>query len=172
VSGPSIPCPEEQTPKVGSPGVVLNDETIVRFLFDPEDFKDGAIQPGSLGVKRLKKSEFSIARPKHTSLKTVQEQVIDKRTGPGLTLTFVGAIKAQCVAIRSLMATSPSNRIFCVVDDPLPDFVGHGIIGFSEITRQKNYWASKNNDAAAALGNLCLEFEKAGAPLAVEDCFS
>jgi hypothetical protein len=167
-----VPCPEESTEKPGSPGLVENDEFIVRVLFDPEDFKEGVLEPGVLGVKRLKKSEFSVARPKFTSLATVVQEVVSVRESGKSSLKAAGAVKAPCSAIRRLMAVDAAKRVFCVFDDPQPSFSGHALIGFSEMTRKDNYWAKKDNSAAAALGNLCLEFEKAGVPLRLEDCFT
>lgn len=163
------PCPDERTPKEGSPGPVEDDEAIVCLLFDPENFSDGQLQAGAISVKRLKKAEFSVSRPRHTALEKVQAAVVEPRT-KNPELAFVGAATAICGEIRDLKHTSKGERIFCVVDDPLieDDYPGHAIIRFSDPTKG-GYWSK--NDAAAALGDLLNLFSKAGAPLAIEACF-
>jgi hypothetical protein len=164
-------CPKEITKKEGSPGLVQDDEFVVLLLFDPENIQDGVLSPGKLGIKRLKREELSVFRPKHCSIETVQKQVIDSRLGKNPGLAFVGGVKARSGELRwvDAQANDPASRLVCVFDDPLPDFTGHAAMGFSEKTREENFWSK--NQAAATLGNLCLVFEKAGVPLDLSDCF-
>jgi hypothetical protein len=166
-------CPEEVSVKPGSPGFVADDEQIVHILFDPDNFKDGEFQPGKIGIARLKKSEWSIARPKYTTLQTIETEVIAQRTKSG-SVVYAGCIRATCRDLRWINAQSECGRIVCVFDDPiLPNFVGHGLMGFSQVTKADKYWAKadKKNNTAAVLLHLCSVFEKGGYPLRLEECF-
>jgi hypothetical protein len=161
-------CPEELTPKAGSPGVVLDQEIIVRVLFDPDDWQDGAVNPGKLGIKRLRRSEFSVARSDHCNADTIRSQVIEKRGVGKNPQKYIGVIKAMCSDIRYSVGNFALTRLFCVHDDPLENFAGHALIGFSEQTRG-GFW--DKNDATAALLILGQKFEENGSPLRLEDCF-
>lgn len=167
-------CPDEVSIKPGSPGLVEDDEQIVHVLFDPDNFRDGGFQPGKVGIARLKKGQWSIARPKHTTLQTVKDEVIAQRTKSG-SAVYVGCVRAICGDLRWVKAKTADKRIVCVFDDPLlPSFQGHGLIGFSTLTKTGNFWAKagdKNNTAAVLL-QPCSVFERQGYPLRLEDCFT
>lgn len=166
-------CADEATEKPNSPGPVLDHETIVWVIFDPDNFQDGEIV-GGISTKRLKKADFSVIRAEHTPLETAQVAVIDQRTGKDGGPSFVGVVTARCDEIRNVMRAPDDKRMFCVVDDPIveDDFLGHALIRFSDATKPEGYWAKKANNAAAAVGNLLQLFSKTGAPLALEQCLA
>ena len=159
-------CPKETTEKDTSPGIVEGDEWVIHLLFDPENSIDGEYHPGKLGVKRLKKHQFSVARPRHSSSDRIRSFIITPKEDGG-EYKYVGAIVAQVQAIRDL-CDDDENRLVCAYDDPDGDFTEHGLLGFSDHTRPP-YW--QKNDAAAALGNLSLIFEESGVGLELPECF-
>ena len=160
-------CSEETTSKLGSPGIIDNSEYILNVVFHPDSYKDGIYSPDP---DQLKDEEFSVARLSYVSEKIVRDQVLTPRTKSGQ--TYVGILLAQAGRIRSIsFAPEPTHRVFCVVDAPEPNYVGHGVVGLSRPLRGTKKWSRTQNVLAAVIGELAVAFEEAGM-VTIENCFA
>lgn len=168
MAGGSNPCPDEITVKENSPGLIEIDEWVIHLMFDPDNSTNGEYHPGKLDIRRLKRREFSVSRPRHSTSQRIRAHVVAPREGAGK-VKFAGALVASVQAIRDIL-DDEQNRQICAYDDPDGEYVEHGLLGFSEFTRVPKYW--ENNKAAAALGNLSLVFEESGVGLPLSDCFA
>ena len=158
------PCPNECSPKEGSPGCVADNESVVALVFT-SDVSDGIIMPTIFPAKRLKSAELSVGRPSHTSLQTILSAVVDARTKTsgeclGGISASVGEIRRE-VLLDEVSHVQDEVRLYCVNDDPdlENDYVGHAVIAFSEFTKphgRGNFW--KRNNVTAVIGNLMLMF--------------
>ena len=160
------PCPCETTVKEGSPGLISDTEDVARIIFQPEEWNGDQFLE-AVSIKALKRSNYSVVRPTHTTLAIVQEYVVEKRSNQQL----VGVALAKAEAVRSIVDNVNKKRLFCVFDSPVfPGFLGHGMMGFSQNTKADKFFGPKNTKATAAL-KLVELYETSGFPKPLKDCF-
>ena len=57
-----------------SPGIVEDDESILRSVFNPDHVKDGQVQPSAISLKDLQERGFSVNRTKYVTQEFVEAQ--------------------------------------------------------------------------------------------------
>lgn len=120
-------CVEERQPQsVHSPGTVRDDESLARFVSRSEHFAaDGELATAAFPVKHFLEPHhggLSLARLGHMSREEVRQRAEALADG-----TTRGSTRRMAVtktqAIRAIR--SSGARLFCVVDNGLPDFHAH-----------------------------------------------
>ena len=137
-----------------SPSKVSNTETLLFVLVEPHNFGENELSARAFSRKELTKGHVSVSRKEHTTRSTLEENVISVLLKNDVRREFKGVLKAKCQKVRDIKTDNPlKKRVFCVVDDGVPDNPGHAHIGFSEITKTDN-----GNEKTAYRENLILAF--------------
>ena len=111
-----------------SPGIVRDDERILRALFNPEHIRDGKPLPRAIPVSDLRQRGFSVHRISYTTADFVQA-AIDRtlsRTRRGAPWSDEGVAVMHTAQIRSLQLDE--QRVFVVIDTAFPDNPAHASI--------------------------------------------
>ena len=111
-----------------SPGIVEDDESILRSVFNPDHVKDGQVQPSAISLKDLQERGFSVNRTKYVTQEFVEDAI--RRT---LARTFHGATRESegvaCFQAREVRDIRDDDaQVFVVIDTALPDNRGHASI--------------------------------------------
>ena len=115
-----------------SPGLVQDDETLIRALFDPDHIKDGEVVPAAIPIKDLLQRGFSVQRRNFTTQELL-EKLIDKylsKPSGGTKRKFEGVAPLETREIRAL--TDDEKRLFVVIDKALECNPGHASIYLAE----------------------------------------
>lgn len=148
-----------------SPSKVSNTETLLFVLVEPHNFAENNLSARAFSRKELTKGHVSVSRKEHTTRPTLEENVISVLLKKDVRRVFKGVLKAKCQKVRDIKASHLSKkRVFCVVDEGVPDNPGHAHIGFSEITKMDN-----GNEKTAYRQNLILAFGEN--PLVLDDIY-
>ncbi len=111
-----------------SPGVVEDDEPLLRSVFNPDHIKDGQIQPSAIPLKDLQQRGFSVNRLKYVTQEFVEDAVNQflTRTFQGVPREPEGVAYFQARAVRD--ARDNVTQVFVVIDTALLDNRGHASI--------------------------------------------
>lgn len=117
---------ESQAPEL-SPGVVKNDEFLLRTMFHPEHIVDGRVIPPAIPSKDLKERGYSLDREKYAVVRKICRRMLaqqrkqpDNRQEP-----FIS--KFLCERVRNLVCEE-DKRAFIVVDDAVEENTAHASI--------------------------------------------
>ena len=116
-----------------SPGVVEDDEPLLRSVFNPDHIKDGQVLPSAISLKDLQERGFSVNRLWYVTQEFVENSI--RRT---LARTFQGSFRASegvaCFEARAVRVV-PGNgsQVFVVTDTALPDNYGHASIYLADL---------------------------------------
>ena len=124
-------CPEETTVRsVGSPGPVLDEEELGRFLFrDDHLTADGDLTPAALPTSDLldpQRAGISVGRLDHLNADDILG-VVAARQRRTPTDKLHGCGVAVTAAVRCMRARD-GRRELCVVDDALDGFEAHALV--------------------------------------------
>ena len=111
-----------------SPGIVSDDERLLRSLFNPDHIKDGVIQVVAIPLRDLQVHGFSVNRLSHVTPEFVDEginRLLARRPG-GQPRYSEGVARFSAGAVRSIQVDD--RQIFVVTDTASPDNVGHASI--------------------------------------------
>lgn len=111
-----------------SPGVVEDDEYLVREMIDPQHVRDGKILPRAITVTDLLCRGFSVHRMKYV-LRCFIRSAIDERIGrarPGPPWTDAGVAVMKAGKVRGIR--DGDEQAFKVIDTALPENSGHASI--------------------------------------------
>ena len=111
-----------------SPGVVENDEPLLRSVFNPDHVRDGQVQPSAISLKDLQERGFSVNR-----LWYVTQEFVEDTISRTLTRTFQGSPReSEGVAYFTARAVRDVQdngiQAFVVIDTALQDNRGHASI--------------------------------------------
>ena len=111
-----------------SPGVVGDDEQLVRSLFNPDHVVDGKLIDRAISLDDLRRRGFSVHRLRHVNLELVRRsnEKILSRTFAGAPRVFVGVAKLETGAVRAIRIDE--RQAFVVIDTALPCNAGHASI--------------------------------------------
>ena len=119
---------ERRQQRACSPGTVDDEENVARFVLHSSHVApDGELAPAAFSVQDFMEQHrggLSLARLDHMSTEEVRRRakaLPDRTTGAPTKRMAV----AKTQAIRAMR--SSGARLFCVVDDGLPDFHAHAI---------------------------------------------
>jgi len=115
-------CDCEQTPRsCYSPGVVEDDEVLLRVIIAPRDInKDGFLAPTAIQTKDLLTRGWSLVRRGHSTLQETDN--FASELAKGQSVHGVGVISAEQVRV---VLDPTGQRVFCVYDDALKALKAH-----------------------------------------------
>lgn len=117
-----------------SPGVVLDDEQILRSLFDPDHIKDGVLQVAAIPLRDLLARGFSVNRLSYITPEFVDDginRLLARRPG-GVPRYSEGVARFSAGTVRDIQVDD--RQVFVVIDTALPDNVGHASIYLSDVS--------------------------------------
>lgn len=111
-----------------SPGVVLDDEQLLRSLFNPDHVREGILQVAAIPLRDLQARGFSVNRLLHVTPEFVNDGINRLLArGPGGERRYSeGVARFSARAVRSIQADG--LQVFVVIDTALPDNAGHASI--------------------------------------------
>ena len=112
-----------------SPGVVKDDETLLRELFNPQHVKNGELLPAAIPVKDLLDRGFSVHRMQYVTedfVKKLIEERLSKprKDGPW---TNEGVARFKALEVRQL-SLREGQQAFVIIDTATDDNPGHASI--------------------------------------------
>ena len=117
-----------------SPGVILNDEQLLRSLFNPDHIKDGVLQVAAIPLRDLQVRGFSVNRLSHVTPEFVDagiNRLLARRPG-GEPRYSEGVARFSAGTVRGIQVEG--RQVFVVIDTALPDNVGHASIYLSDVS--------------------------------------
>ena len=120
-----------------SPGVVKDNENLIRELFNPEHIVNGELKPAAIPVTDLLNRGYSVHRINYVSKSRV-EKFIQERLGRnrrGEDWTFEGAVKLSTDSLRLIEVES--EKALVIIDTALKENCGHASIYSADPSRGK-----------------------------------
>ena len=117
-----------------SRGVVLDDEQLLRSLFNPDHIKDGVLQVAAIPLRDLQERGFSVNRLSHVTPEFITDginRLLARRPG-GESRYSEGVARFSAGAVRSIQ--DDGSQVFVVIDTASPDNVGHASIYLSDVS--------------------------------------
>lgn len=120
-------CRKEQTQqKTHSPGVVADNECLLRHVYSPEHYQNGALTEGAFPSEDFKKPDrgFSVNRKLHVThefLEKLRDKQIEKKAGRALE----GIAAVRCCDVRYV---GGEKQTMCVIDDGCLENPAHALI--------------------------------------------
>ena len=111
-----------------SSGVVLDSETLLREMFNPQHIIDGKVMVTAVSLTELRSTGFSVHRKEHVSFNVVQESIEKRLRRPrkGQPWKDEGVAEILTRDVRDIR--EDGERLFAVIDTALPDNRGHASI--------------------------------------------
>lgn len=131
-----------------SPGVVLNDEILLREVYEPQHVIGGDIQKSAIPVEDLIYRGLSCHRLQHVSRTTVEKST-NRKLSEKTAWRFVGLAKLKTGHVRSLQYEQ--ERAFVVIDTASKENKSHASIFAAHPTK-------RTRSQARELRKLLLEF--------------
>ena len=117
-----------------SPGVVWDDEMLLRALFNPDHIKDGVLQVAAISLRDLQSRGFSVNRLSYVTSELVDDginRLLARRPG-GEPRYSEGVARFSAGTVRSIQVDDA--QAFVVIDTALPGNVGHASTYLSEVS--------------------------------------
>ena len=117
-----------------SPGVVLDDEQLLRSLFNPDHIKEGVLQVAAIPLRDILARGFSVNRLSHVTPEFVGDginRLLARRPG-GASRYSEGVARFSAGTVRDIQVDG--GQVFVVIDTALPDNVGHASIYLSDVS--------------------------------------
>ena len=141
---------DEQAPQsTFSPGVVKDEETLLRWHFHPEHFRDGKILPSAITTTDLKEKGLSIDRHQYTSKARIENEIEQMQTRSPGQREFALLCRFSCYQVRALQDTE-EDRSFVVIDEALKENKAHASV-YSAKDRSKGMLRKIRNDLLSIL---------------------
>ena len=111
-----------------SPGVVEDDEILLRELFKPHHVKNGQLRPAAISAKDLISAGFSVKRMRYVTAECVKASIEERLSRPrkGEPLRNEGVAKLKTLEVRQILFDD--RRAFVVIDTAEPNNKGHASI--------------------------------------------
>lgn len=111
-----------------SPGIVEDDECLLRELFNPQHIKNGELQPAAISLKDLRRCGFSVHRMKYVTAEFVKASIEERLSRPrkGEPWKNEGAAKLKALEVRQILFDG--RQAFVVIDTAEPNNRGHASI--------------------------------------------
>ncbi len=111
-----------------SPGLVLDDEQLLRSLFNPDHIKEDILQVAAIPLRDLQVRGFSVNRLSHVAQEFIEDGInrLLARQPGGAPRYSEGVARFRARVVRSIQADG--HQVFVVIDTALPDNIGHASI--------------------------------------------
>ena len=115
-----------------SPGIVADDELLLREMFNPQHVRDGKLLPSAISLHDLRSRGFSVHRMKYVSLAFVKVSMEARLSRPRKDEPWKseGVAKLDAREVRQLCVDD--EQAFVVIDTALKDNRGHASIYAAE----------------------------------------
>ena len=115
-----------------SPGVVIDEEFVLRELFNPEHVVDGRILERAIPVKDLRQRGFSVHRMAYVEETSIEASIAARltRTRNGAPWETEGVSKLKVKHVRQIRPDG--KQAFVVIDTARPDDPSHASIYVAE----------------------------------------
>ena len=122
------------------PGVVENEEVLLREMYSPHHVENGKVKPSAITLDELKGSGASVHRKRYTSrafLETaIQDRLSRVRSGKSWTSEGVAVFTAEEVRELPRQNTQGEDeQAFVVKDTASPERPGHASIHFADLSQ-------------------------------------
>ncbi len=117
-----------------SPGIVLDDERLLRSMFNPDHIKDGVLQVAAIPLRDLQVYGFSVNRLSHVTPDFVEDginRLLARKPG-GEPRYLEGVARFSARVVRSIQADG--HQVFVVIDTAIRCNAGHASIYLSDIS--------------------------------------
>ena len=114
-----------------SPGPVLDGESLLREMLNPDHVVDEVVQPSAIPLMDLRKRGFSVHRLDHVTRKFVEDSISEKLARPfqGRVRVSEGVARFTARAVREILDNG--SQVFVVVDTSKDSNRGHASIYLS-----------------------------------------
>ena len=116
-----------------SPGLVADEETLLREILNPDHVVDGKVQSSAIPLTDLRERGFSVHRLEYVTQKFVEQAINERLARPfqGQTRVTEGVARFTARAVREIK--NDGNQAFVVVDTSAKSNRGHASIYLSDI---------------------------------------
>jgi hypothetical protein len=132
-----------------SPGVVKDEEDLLRWHFHPEHFKDGNILPAAITTSDLAQNGLSVDRYQYASKERIQEEIKRMQDRIPEKRKFALICKFSCLDVRDLR-DEEGGRALMVIDETLENNPAHASI-YSAKDRSKGVLRKIRSDLLSLL---------------------
>ncbi len=117
-----------------SPGVVLDDEQLLRSLFNPDHIKEGVLQVATIPLRDILARGFSVNHLSHVTPEFVDDGInrLLARGIGGASRYSEGVARFSAGTVRDIQVDG--GQVFVVIDTALLDNVGHASIYLSDVS--------------------------------------
>ena len=127
MSDSSLHLDEHVSAKPGlSPGVVEDDELLLRELFSPQQVRNGELLPSAISTEDLILRGFSVNRMKHVTAEFVKASIEKRLFKKGEPWKDEGVAKLKALEVRQLRVDDCQALV--VIDTAEPNNRGHASI--------------------------------------------
>ena len=109
-----------------SPGVVQDDEHLLRELFHPQHVQNGMLLERAIPVTDLRENGFSLHRMRHVTQQFVQEVVEERLSRPRkVPWRDEGVAVLRAGTVRALRVSGNQGQAFVIIDTAMESNRGH-----------------------------------------------
>ena len=138
MSDSSLHLDEHVSAKPGlSPGVVEDDELLLRALFNPQHIRNGELLPSAIPAEDLLLKGFSVDRMKHVTAEFVKASIEKRLSKTGKPRKDEGVAKLKALEVRQFRVDDCQALV--VIDTAEPDNPGHASIYASAPEKGKTH---------------------------------
>ena len=136
-----------------SPGLVMDEESLLREILNPDHVAKGEVQPTAISLTDLRERGFSIHRLEYVTRKFVEEAINEKlaRTFQGRTRVSEGVAYFTARQIREIR--NNDIQVFVVVDTAELTNPGHASIYLSDVGMKDSFARRMRNKLLPLLEN-------------------
>jgi hypothetical protein len=110
-----------------SPGVVKDEEELLRIIFYPEHIVDNIVQPSAIALDDLRSRGFSVERRQYVQHDILQRNVDNLRNRRQEMRQVDYIAQLQCRAVRDIQDNN-AERAFIVIDTAYETNIAHASI--------------------------------------------
>lgn len=136
-----------------SPGIVLDEERLLREILNPDHVRGGEVQPSAIPLRDLKERGFSVHRLQYATRKFVEDSINEKLARPsaGDTRVSEGVARFTVRAVREI--NDNGNKAFVVIDTAKLSNIGHASIYLFNVEVKDSYARSMRDKLRPLLEN-------------------
>lgn len=136
-----------------SPGIVKDEEQLIREILNPDHVRGSEIQPSAIPLKDLKERGFSVHRLQYVTRKFIEDSINEKLTRPFAEQTRVSEGLALFTARAVREIGDDGNNAFVVIDTAKPSNIGHASIYLKNVNIKDSLARSMRDKLRPLLDN-------------------
>jgi hypothetical protein len=136
-----------------SPGVVQDEEELLRIIFYPEHIVDNIVQPSAIALDDLRSGGFSVDRRQYAQQDIMQQNIANLRNRQQEARQVDYIARLQCRSVRNIQDRN-AERAFIVIDTAYEINIAHASI-YSAKPRTDAHLRRLRNQLLALLETRC-----------------